>query len=414
MKNIKLALISILASTTLYTSAHARGTETHGGDQVAREFIALAQNIVRTFPYLRTDHLTTEQLLALESAVKNTRVITKDSVEVNGFEVDAINIPAEHRIEVNRNRWMARPYLEKNKLQSLVLHEYLWISGVDDTNYIYTNALLPDIEAANTRWLKTPIARGLRQAVCVGIMTRDHALIDQALEMGADLDGDCGTVPETINCPNSGASTSGLDDSNLRRGPIGIAIKELGSENICGFAPGSTADTDHEMIGIIKKLLSYRPNLNRPFGSVIRENYVQMAFMKRAFVVLELFAKYGADPEEIFENAFFTAWFPNGIQVPESLLRQSMMQGFNVNKPKKVLNVSPKPKVNPLISAMLVTSKNVPLAFMDFLVKNHKIDFCLVSTDPRLFWNQDKVGNMIDDKYLAIVQKYNEPCVPKN
>jgi hypothetical protein len=67
------------------------------------------------------------------------------------MERDAVNyFPTKRLIKLNRSRWreLRRPTETQARLR-LVLHEYLWISGVDDTNYELSEHLIELMKVTN-------------------------------------------------------------------------------------------------------------------------------------------------------------------------------------------------------------------------------------------------------------------------
>lgn len=113
------------------------GTDTGGGgDRYVLDFLTVAKairgmfsnsEVAVSFPEIDRDELF--------EAIASTKVTSKDQLFLNGIEVDAINYPNQKLIELNRQRW--KPYLDDpfERLYAIVLHEYLGIMKVDDTDY---------------------------------------------------------------------------------------------------------------------------------------------------------------------------------------------------------------------------------------------------------------------------------------
>jgi hypothetical protein len=102
----------------------------NGGDLYAQEFTAIGRSLVERFREHSDARI--PDVDALERAVNATTVATKDQLELNSAEVDAINYPDWNRIELNRKRWAE---YDKEKKSALVLHEYLGIARSDDSHY---------------------------------------------------------------------------------------------------------------------------------------------------------------------------------------------------------------------------------------------------------------------------------------
>ena len=107
-----------------------------GGDAIALEFVSygklLADSLVR-IESLREAVPEVEQAKFAE-AVASTRVYSRDQLNLNGMEVDAINYPDSRLILLNRSRWSAYGSYAPKQV-ALVFHEYLGILRLDDSNY---------------------------------------------------------------------------------------------------------------------------------------------------------------------------------------------------------------------------------------------------------------------------------------
>lgn len=144
MKNGALSFICIgFVCFTLNVQASNGDRVGNGGDGFAQEFVAIGRKIVEDLRVHPDPNI--KDFAALTTAVENTKVETKDSLTLNMAEVDAINRPEEHRIEINRKRW--KEYDTKQKT-SLALHEYLGISQIKDDHYqisgAYTELTFPE------------------------------------------------------------------------------------------------------------------------------------------------------------------------------------------------------------------------------------------------------------------------------
>ena len=117
-----------------------------GGDEFALSFVSLGNAIVgffenlelgRAFPEVKVDEL--------RRAVAETRVESREVLLLRGAEVDAINYAADRLIQLSRKRWGEQRESDPSNLYPLVLHEYLGIMGVPDSNY--------EISSRFKRWL---------------------------------------------------------------------------------------------------------------------------------------------------------------------------------------------------------------------------------------------------------------------
>ncbi len=105
----------------------------NGGDRYAGEFVEIGEEIVETLIHSPRAGIDSTAML---EAIRKTKVVSKDSLELDGKAIDAINYPlaTPPRIEVNRDAWDRMKWRRHDKI-FLVMHEYLGILGVDDSNY---------------------------------------------------------------------------------------------------------------------------------------------------------------------------------------------------------------------------------------------------------------------------------------
>lgn len=143
MKTVKLLLLSLSLFTTISTFAHARdedGDEKgNGGDEYAKEFVTLAYDLMES---LQKNPIPMVDNQALLAAIRQTKVNSRPSLTLRGNEVDAINYPdpTEPKILLSRAAW-DRMATARHRRVFLVLHEYLGIMGVDDSNYQISHKL---------------------------------------------------------------------------------------------------------------------------------------------------------------------------------------------------------------------------------------------------------------------------------
>jgi hypothetical protein len=122
------------------------GQEGHGGDPLAAEFVTVGHQVLAHLQ--RSNDLAPDLdaagLQKLQRALVTTRVDVVDMplYDYLGDQVDARAIPdplrghARARMVVQVNRRALYDWLEHGHgLNRLVLHEYLWVIGLDDQNY---------------------------------------------------------------------------------------------------------------------------------------------------------------------------------------------------------------------------------------------------------------------------------------
>ncbi|MGZ3805353.1 MAG: hypothetical protein ACXVB4_14150 [Pseudobdellovibrionaceae bacterium] len=125
----------------------------HGnaGDAVASEFILTGRDVLQRLELLFQNNKPVFDTANLRVAIMATEVVSEDHVDLDGHERDAVNYyPSKRLIKVNRSRWsdLRRSTETKARLR-LVLHEYLWISGVDDTNFVHSEHLIELLNIGN-------------------------------------------------------------------------------------------------------------------------------------------------------------------------------------------------------------------------------------------------------------------------
>lgn len=144
MSRCLLAIAFLLIAST--PKSYAGGMDAGGGDAYAAEFSAVAHQLVQAAQDAVGAGI---DATALDEAIAETEVVSKEKVYLNEIEKDAINYPGLKRIELSRQRWDAIRG-DVTKRFRLVLHEYLGIMGLDDREYKISSYFLSN--------LKKPIA----------------------------------------------------------------------------------------------------------------------------------------------------------------------------------------------------------------------------------------------------------------
>lgn len=117
--------------------------ESNGGDAIAAQFVSVGWYIADE---LETRIIEPEIRLKLVEAIKKTQIVVQDKLYLNGVEKDAINHPDPDFpvIEINRPRFeIIIQSLTASK--QLVLHEYLFIIGIDDSDYHTSSKIIKAI-----------------------------------------------------------------------------------------------------------------------------------------------------------------------------------------------------------------------------------------------------------------------------
>lgn len=126
-------LLAVVFAQNSFAQPRAGTEGGNGGDEYSKDFIEMGLNVLNTLnrlPIAGVDNV------ALLSAIQQTKVVSKPTLTHEGYEVDALNFPdpVNPYIEVSRAGWdrMAQSTFRR---AFLVLHEYLGIMGVDDSQF---------------------------------------------------------------------------------------------------------------------------------------------------------------------------------------------------------------------------------------------------------------------------------------
>jgi hypothetical protein len=142
-----------IVNLVIFMSSLAFAGWDHGnaGDAVASEFILTGRDVLQRVELLFENNKPLFDSANLRTAILATEVVSEDHVLLDGYERDAVNYyPTKSLIKVNRSRWrdLRRSTETKTRLR-VVLHEYLWISGVDDTNFKHSEHLIELLSVSN-------------------------------------------------------------------------------------------------------------------------------------------------------------------------------------------------------------------------------------------------------------------------
>lgn len=139
---IRFLILSVLVAF----SSQAQNLVGNGGDVIASEFNSIARTAVY---FLKLRPLPTDDqalILKIEQKIEFTLVESvTDSLILNGREVDAINYPTLNHIKISRKRWEQVRLRNPSERAMIVLHEYIWIAGTDDSAYATSSRLVKEI-----------------------------------------------------------------------------------------------------------------------------------------------------------------------------------------------------------------------------------------------------------------------------
>ncbi len=200
---MKLILVVAVVVSSLFGSQSALASGWDGGnagDAYLAEFLFSGRDILQRLEILAASGLpvmTVLEIAKIRAVMQTTVVVSEERVYVNGMERDAVNYPERKLIKVSRTRWKSLRQSEETKARlTLVLHEFLWMSGVDDTNFQKSGQVINVLNVPNYSpaiWLNVP---GLAFAVaeCTGRMNDGTFVTVQVSTKGVTKSPDRGEV----------------------------------------------------------------------------------------------------------------------------------------------------------------------------------------------------------------------------
>ncbi len=166
---ITLSLFMLVAPALGAEAGAGNGTGT-GGDGPSSEFVSLGNEVLNRLQEIPMEGVDT---VAYSTALKGTKVVSYETLELDGRPVDAINYPKANPplIELSKKGWEAfgNDLFAKKKL---VLHEYLGIMGLNDANYQISQTLDIALVCLRTPWVRHQIER-FYHMTCERILPRD-------------------------------------------------------------------------------------------------------------------------------------------------------------------------------------------------------------------------------------------------
>jgi hypothetical protein len=406
MKLILMAVMS-LSFSVAFADGQDRG---NGGDAVSQEFTSLGQEAVKYFAFLGDGAFSKEQQEAFKNAVAKTTIVTSEKLTLNGAEVDAINYPNQLRIEVSRQRWWSKELSPRESHFKLALHEYLWVSGVDDSEYKISNPLYISLMAVRERQLQTPIGKTLTDAVCMGIITRDKATIEQALQMGANVEGTC-HLPATVRytCPNGKSdSFPHLEDTRYDKSPLELSFNAINDSfyyHLCNKGPIPAAKDDILMREIIGLILSYHPEVNKisDFGLSLLDRSIQDSSPELFHMLL----KAGGSPTLGLSALLNFDSYQDPL--PLALYEEMLTLGADVNADRS--HVTPgHPTYTFALSSFIVGGPRRDV--LELFASSKKIDYCKETDNPYFFSKHGRVIDFARREYLQLIRSVGGACVP--
>ena len=154
----KLSIAVFILTGFLVTEVFAGNFVGNGGDSTALEFTWLARTGLKRLTNgspMSKEKLTSTQMMQLKAiakAVEKIRVVSRDSVMLDGDQVDAVNYPSKKLIVVRRYGWAEMKRLNPLKVRlGFVFHEYLLAAGIaEDTRFEVSQALVEGLTAGQS------------------------------------------------------------------------------------------------------------------------------------------------------------------------------------------------------------------------------------------------------------------------
>lgn len=368
-------LLAISCFFALAGRAQAEGGMVgNGGDAVLQEFnlrgIQVA-NFLQAEPAIAQAHgIDPVQFLAV---VKQTRLESHPQLFLRGQEVDAINYPWEHRIEVSRSRWaQSASRIDAYFVQRrIALHEYLWVYGINDELYVVSNPIMAAIERTVGPVMDPGIRRLLLNRFCERLSQLDFTGAGELLSWGLDLNQNC--------------QTSGTEQSPVRHllftylhtpspGPVDLARLELIRRML--------------LLGLNPNQLGF--GLGNPI-LVDAMNY-DLGFMRLLFA-------FGADPNLMNEHGDSVFSVAAGLSGPKRMQGDTFRMFFDAGGDVNLQGEAYSP-------AQRIVSQQDNTDLVETLIQTGKVNWCR-SLDPFL---RIRTIDMVRAEYQPLLRKYQLQC----
>lgn len=118
----------------------------NGGDVIASEFNFIARTAIFLLKKKTLSKVDSDLVLEIEKKIDSTLVESVGlQLTLDGRDVDAINYPSIQKISISRPRWEQIRLRTPSERARIVLHEYIWIAGTDDSSYQVSNRLIKEV-----------------------------------------------------------------------------------------------------------------------------------------------------------------------------------------------------------------------------------------------------------------------------
>ncbi|MGK5086522.1 hypothetical protein WDW86_03095 [Bdellovibrionota bacterium FG-2] len=201
MKSMKfvgfIAMVLSCSSASLY--AAEGGYSGGGGGIFALEFTQFARGALALLKTSNQCRIPELDLTKLENAIDTTRVVAVEKTFLDDKEVDAVNHPDQHLIELNFTR-LNTIRTDQSTLMTFALHEYFSMIDLDDSHYKVSSKLflcmMKDVRLAVNEYSPQ-----------IGLVSLQSYTLEDLRLGQAILNGDVNKVEQALN---EGASANSL------------------------------------------------------------------------------------------------------------------------------------------------------------------------------------------------------------
>ncbi|MCB0411892.1 MAG: hypothetical protein KDD22_05160 [Bdellovibrionales bacterium] len=145
-------LLALAWSSFVASKAHAGWHTGNAGDVFSAEFILTGRDVVKKLSFISKEQpQDLVDLARLSMAVETAIVHSEEEVFNNGHPVNAVNFyPEKNEIILSRSRWQElRRAHQTRERYLIVLHEYLWLTGIEDLQFQVSSKIIDWLNISN-------------------------------------------------------------------------------------------------------------------------------------------------------------------------------------------------------------------------------------------------------------------------
>ncbi|GEM_PF-3848717 len=319
MRILKLLFFYIFLIGNSYGSGTTIG---NAGDLLSKEIFHLSRELSSSISKVDTTDLPFNISNRIDELLPRLTLKFKKNLTLNGGEVTAINVPEESLLIVDPYKW--RKLETRGSKRILLLHELLWLIGLDDSDYSYSTSLFEKVKAFEARLFQSPISQALTAALCEGILRGDNFTVFETLRMGANV---------VRHCPEKAFNGDGFPRggrSHSLSGPMNLIIEMFNNRWY------EYENREEKLFSYLRGILGTFPDFNyRSAKNLLEEIRVSSMEERLKFRLVELFIDYDYPIEKIQELLVMA--FPHQPYVvkfwpPLSLFIKLSEKGVNWNR----------------------------------------------------------------------------------